>query len=184
MNWITHVGDFFSFPLNGVAEIFLHHPHRCHGVGAQRLNDLQRSHQAIMVDFAKNNVQFVARFFENAWARCEIGQSGRVELRFFRPVLSQSSDGAYRVVGRSVGSEDVKTKPLLLANQNRAGSEIREMREQKNVGRINRGLQTAGSDQEKTRCDVAFTSLPSISFLAFASQSSLSAPFFELAVSR
>lgn len=64
----TYVGDFFSFPLNGVAEIFLHHPHGCHGVGAQRLDDLQRSHETILVDFPENDVEFVSRFFKNTWA--------------------------------------------------------------------------------------------------------------------
>lgn len=37
---VTYVGNLFSFFLNRVTEVLLHHAHRRHSVGAESLDDL------------------------------------------------------------------------------------------------------------------------------------------------
>lgn len=94
----TYIGYLLPFSFDCIAQILLDHAHRGNRVGAESLNDLQRRHQAVFIDFLQHEPKLIAGFFEDLRARGEVCQRGRIELRLFRSILSQRFDRTDSIV--------------------------------------------------------------------------------------
>lgn len=91
--------DFFPLPFNSVSEILLHHAH-CHNtIIAQRLDDLQRRQQAILIDFLQDGVQLFTCLLQDLRVRGKVRQRIDVQLRLLRSVFPQRLYHALRVSG-------------------------------------------------------------------------------------
>lgn len=124
----TYIGNLLPFPFDRIAQILFDHSHRGNGVGAECLNNLQRSHQAVLVDFLQHEPKLITSFFEDLWAGGKVRQSCRVKLRLFWSILSQRFDCTGSIVRRSIRSKYIEAKPLLLSDEDCAIAKIGQMR--------------------------------------------------------
>ena len=77
---------------------------------------------------------------QDAGGRCEVGESGGVELGFLGAVFAEGFDGAGGVVGGGVGAEDIEAEALLFADEDGAVAEVGEVGEEEDVGGVNGDL--------------------------------------------
>lgn len=101
-NQVPVIRNLPPFPLDRIAQVFLDHAHRRHCIRTQCLNDLQRRHQAILIDFPENGIQFGTCFLQDFRGRSEVSESGGVELGLLGPVFAEGFDGAGGVGGGGV----------------------------------------------------------------------------------
>jgi hypothetical protein len=64
---LAYMGNFLPFLLDCIAKVLLDHSHRGNGVGAESLDYLQRSHEAVLVDFLQHQFKLATGFFKDLW---------------------------------------------------------------------------------------------------------------------